>query len=277
MAWIESHQSLKDNPKMDKLIRLLGISLPQAVGHLHLLWWWSLDNSDEGSLAGYEDCDIAGAARWEGDPHQFVDALVNCQVGKKAGFLERDEDGVLIIHDWDDYAGKLLEKRRTDAERKKEYRSRPKDVHGTSEGHPSDGAGNRTYTVPNSTKPKDNTPLPPKPEKELFGDHVLLTIDEMNSLVKNHGQEKTSEMVEMLDNYLGQNEKNRKRYTSHFYVLRKGNWVDIKWQEQHPPNKAAPPPKSDRQQFTDEDREHLRKLRERQHGPKPDREPTPTE
>jgi hypothetical protein len=64
-----------------------------------------LDNEPDGDLSGYSCEEIAEEADWEGDdPEAFVDALLNC--GKQrpdgtraAGFLERDEDGHLIIHD----------------------------------------------------------------------------------------------------------------------------------------------------------------------------------
>ena len=33
--WIKSHQTLKGHPKMKRLTRLLGVKVPQAIGHLH--------------------------------------------------------------------------------------------------------------------------------------------------------------------------------------------------------------------------------------------------
>ena len=153
MAWIESHQELARHPKTKRLARILGISIPTAIGHLHLLWWWALDYAQEGTLECYDESDIADAAMWEGNPLEFVDALCT------ARFLDRDDNGVLLIHDWYDYAGRLLEKRRTDAERKRLARKRHESIQQTSNGHPTDGAGNRTQpnlTVPNLTIPNQN-------------------------------------------------------------------------------------------------------------------------
>ncbi|OAT81085.1 hypothetical protein [Desulfotomaculum copahuensis] len=144
MAWIESHQELARHPKTRKLARILGVSIPTVIGHLHLLWWWAMDYAQEGTLERYDDSDIADAAMWEGDPAQFLDALYT------AGFIDQDEHGVFSIHDWHDYAGRLLEKRRADAERKRSTRHRPMDVQRTSIGCPTDGAGN--LTVPNQTE-----------------------------------------------------------------------------------------------------------------------------
>lgn len=116
MAWIESHQSLGEHPKTKKLCRVLDISKREAVGTLHLLWWWALDYAQDGSLNRYEPMDIAIGAEWDGDEREFVDALVS------SGFLESTPDG-LAIHDWDDYAGKLIERRERNAQRMREARA----------------------------------------------------------------------------------------------------------------------------------------------------------
>lgn len=115
MAWIESHQSLGEHPKTKKLCRVLGISKPEAVGHLHMLWWWAMDYAQDGDLSRYEPLDIAIGAEWHGDESTFVDALVT------AGFLDR-ENGVRI-HDWHDYAGKLIERRARNAQRMRDARA----------------------------------------------------------------------------------------------------------------------------------------------------------
>jgi DnaD/phage-associated family protein len=124
MAWIESHQELAEHPKTKKLMRLLGAGRPQAIGYLHLLWWWALDYAQDGSLARYEPADIAEAAGWQGEASKFVSALLDCGSGGSKGFLERDPAGTLLIHDWDDYAGKLLDQRRANAERARKSRER---------------------------------------------------------------------------------------------------------------------------------------------------------
>lgn len=134
MAWIESHQELARHPKTRKLARALGVSVPCAIGHLHLLWWWALDYADDGELGGFDPEDLAEAAMWNGEPQAFIAAL------QSAGFLDE-----LTIHDWQDYGGKLTEKRRADAERKREARRRTSSatsssvsplVQRTSSGHP---------------------------------------------------------------------------------------------------------------------------------------------
>lgn len=104
MAWIESNQEVGRHPKTRKLASLLEVSAVTVVGHLHYLWWWALDFAEDGMLGKYDECDIAEACMWEGDEKLFVDALL------KAGYLDMTEDG-LFIHDWFDYAGRLVTQR----------------------------------------------------------------------------------------------------------------------------------------------------------------------
>jgi hypothetical protein len=149
MAWIESHQGLMHHPKTKRLARLLGVSVPTAIGHLHCLWYWALDYAQDGDLTGYDEIDVAGGALWDGDEREFSEALV------KAGFVDLDPPR---IHDWMDYAGLLVERRRADAERKRAYRERTSgrrsgDVQRTSVGRPADVQRTSGVTVPNRTVP----------------------------------------------------------------------------------------------------------------------------
>lgn len=101
MAWIPSHQELRQHPKTKRAARAAGTSLPAMIGHLHLLWWWALDHAADGDLSRYDEVDIADAALWDGDPEVFVRALTECGPKGSDGFLA---DGCL--HDWDEYGGK---------------------------------------------------------------------------------------------------------------------------------------------------------------------------
>lgn len=103
MAWITSHQTLREHPKVYALMDSLNISKPQAVGHLHLIWWWCVDYAPDGVLK-QNDSQIARAGEWTGEAKPFVEALIN------AGFLDR-ADGALAIHDWFEFCGPLITKR----------------------------------------------------------------------------------------------------------------------------------------------------------------------
>ena len=119
MAWIELHQNLPGHRKTRRVKTLLEIGTPQAVGHLCLLWLWSLDNAEDGSLGGMLNQEIADVCEYTGDADKFVDALV------ESGYLIRQGDD-LLIHDWGDYCGRLMRKREQNRVRQQNYRDRKK-------------------------------------------------------------------------------------------------------------------------------------------------------
>lgn len=144
MLYVQVDIGLIDHPKTRKLARLLGVSRITAVGHLVALWSWAAQYAIDGDLSNYrgEPEGISEGAAWEGDAAQFVNALIEAGVGAGAGFLD-DVDGRLLLHDWDDYYGKLLDRRRADAARKRAERaqtsgSAAEAVHEMSAGHPQD-------------------------------------------------------------------------------------------------------------------------------------------
>ncbi len=76
MDWIESHKAILWHRKTGRLMRRLSISRVTAVGHLHCFWWWCTDNAPEGNLTDIDVEDIAQGGLWEGEPQEFVDALI---------------------------------------------------------------------------------------------------------------------------------------------------------------------------------------------------------
>jgi hypothetical protein len=74
----------------------LGIPKAQAIGHLHLLWWWCADYAVGGKLEGYSAVELATAAEWSGDAEQWVTALI------RAKFIDETRRG-LLVHDWAEY------------------------------------------------------------------------------------------------------------------------------------------------------------------------------
>lgn len=149
MAWIESHDTLAEHPKTLRFARLIKAELPTVIGHLHLFWWWCLKYADDGNLSEYEPAELATAAKWGGDAELFVCSLV------RAGFIEQTDDGGLYVHDWYEYAGKLIEMRKANAERMRQKRATHKpDVSNVSAAHVQRTYDARTgATVPNPTVP----------------------------------------------------------------------------------------------------------------------------
>lgn len=119
MAWLESHQSLRDHPKKDRLAELLfngtvplDVSDYAAAGLLHYLWYWALDYSHDGDLSKFSDGQVAKGCRWHGDATLLIGSLI------ESGFVDQDRH----IHDWDQYVGRLLERRERDRLRVKSWR-----------------------------------------------------------------------------------------------------------------------------------------------------------
>jgi hypothetical protein len=120
--WIESHQSLRNHPKVKKAARLAGINEFEMIGRLHCLWWWALDYAPDGDLTNYSADDIESAVDWTGTPGSFYSALLGCGFNGHCGLLERDEVSI-SIHDWHEYGGRLLQKREANKERMRDARA----------------------------------------------------------------------------------------------------------------------------------------------------------
>lgn len=149
MAWIELHQSLPGHRKTMRLRRALKLCQAQAVGHLCMLWLWCLDNCPDGNTANLDDCEIAEAAGYTGkDPSVFVLAL------REAGFI--DPDG--YVHDWNTYAGKLIDKREQNAQRMRDRRARAEHVQRTCSARAEHVQQMCIATVPNPTVPNPTVP-----------------------------------------------------------------------------------------------------------------------
>lgn len=96
---------------------------------------------------------------------------------------------------------------------------------GTQDGTQNDPINKQNKTNQNKTY-NNNPPISPpkkKPEKIAVSEFVYLTPAEHERLLKEFGEADTSRMIEILDNYIGQNPKKNNRYTDHNRVIR--GWV----------------------------------------------------
>lgn len=81
-----------------------------------------------------------------------------------------------------------------------------------------------------------------KNEKKLYGEFIFLTEKEYQKLSDDFGID-LKRMLDILDNYLGQSDKNRKKYTSHNHVLR--GWVKDRLFEEKAKSQPAGKNKAD--------------------------------
>jgi hypothetical protein len=173
MAWVESHQEIGTHPKTKKAARLAGVSVPTMVGHLHLVWHWALDFAQEVDISAIDPWILEDAALWGGAEGVLYEAL------QGAGFIDHDGE-TRTLHDWYEYAGKLIEQRKADRERKRrksggnpepqpgiptDIRQNgdggPKEFQGNSGGTPTEGGRNPGVTL---------TVTVPKPYQESNGE-----------------------------------------------------------------------------------------------------------
>jgi hypothetical protein len=146
MAWIESHQTLSHHPKTLRLAGALKCGVPAAIGYVHLLWYWGLDYARDGDIDGSMRDQVAAACYWRGKPEQFWMGLL------QSGFVEATDGGVRI-HDWMDYAGRLLDRRAQHAARSKRARDAQRDETGRAPGAATNSARVTNRTVPNQPDP----------------------------------------------------------------------------------------------------------------------------
>ena len=88
----------------------------RVFGNLTLLWTEAMEHQRDGDFTEWSAAAIARACRWTGDRDQWLAALV------EAGFMVRVE-GRLLIHDWEEYSGKVWTSRAKETARKAVYRA----------------------------------------------------------------------------------------------------------------------------------------------------------
>lgn len=128
--WIELHDNLPDHPKVVKLSKLLNMDRDLARAKLERLWLWALNNRLNGVLSDDDVLLLEDIMRLKGKQSEtMVDALVQCKL------LDPVEGGY-SIHDWDDHAGMLIDKKTIQREqsrlRKQKQRDMAKKINGTS-------------------------------------------------------------------------------------------------------------------------------------------------
>lgn len=101
MAYIESHQEMERHPKTDGLAEDMGWSKFDAIGRLHVLWWWCVDYAEDGDLRKYGSAIIARVMGVDSkDSEKLKAAMI------KNGWI--DEVPYLRLHDWWEYVGAFL-------------------------------------------------------------------------------------------------------------------------------------------------------------------------
>ena len=126
--WIQVEDTIREHDKIFNLSDELGIPDAYAIGLMVCLWTWASSNAPDGDLTNFPPRAIASAAKWDKTgakaSARFYDALF------KVRFLEKLEDGRIVIRNWEKYAALIMDyaeqQREKTRERVKRYRDRKK-------------------------------------------------------------------------------------------------------------------------------------------------------
>lgn len=125
-SWIQADVNLAEHPKTYALADRLGITNAHAVGLMVCLWGWAYRSAPDGLLTGFPARAIATAAGWHKigpkTSAAFVETLIECR------WIDREADGLLHIHDWDEHEGLvkdyMAQRKEKDRQRVKRYREK---------------------------------------------------------------------------------------------------------------------------------------------------------
>jgi len=84
--------------KMKRLCRRMDIPVWQGVGLLESLWHLTAREAPDGAIGKLSDEDIALGIDYRGDEAALIECLVS------SGWMDRNPDFRLVIHDWQDHA-----------------------------------------------------------------------------------------------------------------------------------------------------------------------------
>lgn len=127
--WIRVHSNARNLKVVWRAVEFLGVSPEAAVGLLVVLWGQVAQHSENGHIDNVPDAQLEGWVGWTGEPGRF------------ARFVREKHAVDGRIREWDDYAGKLEERREKDRERKATRRGLR-----DSAGSPQEGARNSIPT-----------------------------------------------------------------------------------------------------------------------------------
>jgi hypothetical protein len=117
MAWIKVHQSIATNRKILQAADRLRIPEPQMIGHMTLLWLWSIENTQAGVLPVSEEM-IRKVAGYPKAGRSFVEALVECEL------LERHGASGYRVVNFDEHIAPIIAATDHNRRRQQEFRNR---------------------------------------------------------------------------------------------------------------------------------------------------------
>lgn len=163
--WIQIEDTIREHDKIYNLSDKLKIPDAYAIGLMVCLWTWASSNAPDGDLTSFPPRAIAAAAKWDKSgakaASQFYDALFEVR------FLEKLEDGRIVIRNWEKRAALIMDyaehQREKTNERVKRYRDRKKKQKAASEkieNSPCEALQSEKCNVTETLQNDDVTPIP---------------------------------------------------------------------------------------------------------------------
>lgn len=116
--YVKCFDSIREHPKMYALAETLKIPDYAAIGIIMGVSLWGARNTRGGDITDIPTRALADAIHWKKKPELLFNALVDC------GFIDKTEDGRIVLHEFEEYGGKLEEARQKSSERVKAFRER---------------------------------------------------------------------------------------------------------------------------------------------------------
>lgn len=91
-------QGVETQVKFKKLKLKLQLPQWQVVGLLESIWKLAMSSAQAGDIGRYSDEDIAVCIEYAGDANELIEAMV------ESGWLDKDPEFRLVIHDWSEHA-----------------------------------------------------------------------------------------------------------------------------------------------------------------------------
>lgn len=95
-------RAVPEHPKFAALKASLGLTKFQTLGLLEALWHFTGRFSPRGNVGRFTDLQIEAWLEWNGDPGKALEGLVS------SGWLDRDEEHRLVVHDWSHNADEMV-------------------------------------------------------------------------------------------------------------------------------------------------------------------------
>ena len=130
--WVRVDDDVIEHPKTYRLARLMGTDRATALGLLVAIWGYASRHHHDGDITDLELSAIHQRVGWTSaglsagvlDPVRSD--VRSVLVG--SGYADRSDDGRVVLHDWEEHQGPMIERREKDKKRKElARRKRPQD------------------------------------------------------------------------------------------------------------------------------------------------------